>query len=170
MKTSTQKLISRGLDRELDPQEREQLDAMLASNPDAARTSRIWELTGDQLRRDAAGIHVPDATVAWQDIRRAIRQDEPAPSIKAETGLGFRLRWAGALASLLVIGMVGLYALRVKQDSSRADHAGAMGPASRVEWVIAEIPGSTTMIYTDMETDLTVIWMDVAQSVDPRDT
>jgi len=163
-------LISRGLDGELTAGERARLEQLLAARPEARQTLDAWDRLGDQMRRDAATISVPDAAVAWVDIRRAIRQQEAAePEGVYAPGLLGRLRWAGAVAALAVIGLLGWSAFRLweKPGTPVAEWS---PPANRVEWVVAGIPGATTMIYTDPETDMTVIWMDVAQEVDPRDT
>ena len=83
-----------------------------------------------------------------------------------------RFRWAAGLAVLVVGTVLGLSAWRVLDGRTpvwvMTDPVES--PANRVEWVVAEIPGATTMIYTDTETDMTVIWLDVAQNVDPRDS
>ena len=168
MKKKNEILISRGLDSELDPHEQEILQELLAADPKAAEAARSWEQLGDVMRMDAAAVKPPDSTVAWQDIRRAIRQHDESNAPAGDMASIFRLRWAGAIAALLVIGTLGLSAIHVIREAREAAWASESVP--RVDWVRAEIPGATTMIYRDMETDLTVIWMDVAQSVDPRDS
>lgn len=165
MKKRDATLISRGLDADLDPSERERLEALLQADSEAAGTQRAWERLGDSLRVRSAEAPAPDPALAWQDIRRAIRlaEDDASPIAPPVS----RLRWAHALASLAIVGLFGLSAWQLWRTENRP----VTYPAySRVEWVIPEVPGATTMIYTDEETDMTVIWMDVAQSPDPRDT
>jgi anti-sigma factor RsiW len=167
MKTTDEKLISRGMDGALRPEERERLEQLRVTDSEARQTEQIWMALGDQIR--TVPVSPPDAAVAWQDIRRAIRQQEADPSTAPNPFL-FRLKWAGGLAGLGLAAVLGFYAWQMMRSSGAmvADADGTQ--ANRVEWVVAEIPGATTMIYTDTETDLTVIWMDVAQSADPRDT
>jgi len=167
MKTSDQKLISRGLDGTLRPDERERLEQLRESDPSVRQTERIWMALGEQIR--SSPVSPPDATVAWQDIRRAIRQQEADPTADSYLFLG-RLKWTGVLAGLVLAVVFGFYARQLVQTRELASMKIDDSPANRVEWVVAEIPGATTMIYTDTETDLTVIWMDVAQNADPRDT
>jgi anti-sigma factor RsiW len=169
MNTANRKLISRGLDAELSGKDRDKLEALLASDAEAKKTSTDWELFGDAMRLEARNAPAPDATLAWQDIRRVIRQQESAPAAEGTGWLLGRMRWAGAIASTLVLGAL---AWSVWQLVVRPEQGGlaSFSPANRVEWVIAELPGATTMIYTDVETELTVIWMDVAQTADPRDS
>lgn len=168
MKRSLQKLISRGLDGELSPAERAQLERALAGDPSAAKTAGGWERIGDHLRGEAGRVAVPDAAVAWQDIRREIHRQEPEREAAAASLLTGRLRWAAAMASVCVVGLLAWSALRLTHREAVVADVNA--PASRVAWVVAEVPGATTMIYTDRETDMTVIWLDVANHNDPRDT
>jgi anti-sigma factor RsiW len=167
MKKSDKKLVSRGIDGELSIDERVRFEVLVKTEPEALKTSRTWEAIGDQLRAESARIPVPDSTVAWQDIQRAIRLDSEKSPATPAASFG-RLGWAGAFAGLVVIGLLAIWARMLITSPGRvlADHKAS---ANRVEWVRAEIPGATTMIYTDTETDMTVIWMDVAQNVDPRD-
>lgn len=170
MKNADRKLISRGLDHRLDHDERRTLNALLATDPEAARTDKVWTQIGDHLRLESRKIPSPDPHVAWQDIRREIRKQEGDGTSAETRGFTWRLTWAGALASVVVIGLLGWSALRLTR-SSPSEFLVAENPiGNRVEWVETEIPGATTMIYTDTETELTVIWMDVALDVDPRDT
>lgn len=167
MKTSVHKLISRGLDGALRPDERQRLEQLRESDPSVRQTERVWMAVGEQIR--STPVAPPDAAVAWQDIRRAIRQQEADPS--TDSYLFFsRLKWTGAFAGLVLAVVLGLYARHLVQTRERTFGQVDDTPVNRVEWVVAEIPGATTMIYTDTETDLTVIWMDVAQNADPRDT
>lgn len=171
MKKSELELISRGLDGDLAPDERARLEALRTRDPEARTVEQAWTSVGDAVRCDRGT--TPDPALAWQDIRRAIRQQAGEGDATPAFGWPLRFRWASALAVLAVGAVLGLSAWRV-WDDGRAPGWGMAepddSPANRVEWVIAEIPGATTMIYTDTETDMTVIWMDVAQNVDPRDT
>ncbi|HMO03303.1 MAG TPA: zf-HC2 domain-containing protein [Kiritimatiellia bacterium] len=170
MKKSELELISRGLDGDLSPDERVRLEALRTREPEARTVERQWTVLGDTLRHDQ--VAAPDATVAWQDIQRAIRQQAGDAGSASTGGWMVRFRWAAGLAVLVVGTVLGLSAWRVLDGRTpvwvMTDPVES--PANRVEWVVAEIPGATTMIYTDTETDMTVIWMDVAQNVDPRDS
>jgi len=170
MKKSDSILISRGLDNQLENAERKKLNELLAADPDSAKTEAAWRNVGDQLRREARHIPVPDSQLAWQDIRRAIRQHEETSGDAGTSGFPWRLTWAGAFATVAVIGLLGWSAWRLTLPPAQEIAAAEDTIGSRVEWVESEMPGATTMIYTDTETDMTVIWMDVALDVDPRDT
>ena len=78
-----------------------------------------------------------------------------------------------AAAAVLILGMLSVSMWRLA--TGRAPDAASLASGGnetyrRVEWVKAELPGATTMIYTDEETDITVIWMDVAQNGEARDS
>jgi len=166
MKRSEAELISRSMDGRLSVAERAKAERLLAEDPQAAAAARIWQAIGDQLRMDAGRATAPDPVLAWQEIRREIRRNEPEP---AASWFGAGIRWAAVLA--MVAGF-GLAAWSIQRHYLRSD-AGVMADpdsASRVDWVKVEVPGATTMIYTDIETDMTVIWMDLAQNTDPRDS
>lgn len=171
MKRSDEKLVSRGIDREVDAEERKRLDVILSTDPDAVATDSEWRRIGDTLRHAPVRSAVPDVAVAWRDIQRAIR--EQGQGVEGERRIefpsGWRMPWAAAAAALLVVGLLGWSSWRLLRPST-APVPIATATADRVEWVVAEIPGATTMIYSDAEDDLTVIWMDVAQDRDPRDT
>lgn len=168
MKKSEKKLISRGLDGALSPEERVRLETLRETNPEVRATERAWSAIGDQVRR--VPVQPPDAAVAWQDIRRAIRTAGEQSAGEAAPAAWFgRLRWAVALSAFAVLALLGVSAWRLMEGAA-VTWSATPDPADRVAWVVAEIPGATTMIYTDKETDMTVIWMDVAQNVDPRDT
>jgi len=170
MKKSDQQLISRGLDNELNADERKKLSQKMAVDPEICRIDAAWRKVGDQLRYDSRAIKMPDTQWAWQDIQRAIRQSEHASGESVASGFPWRLTWAGAMATVAVIGLLGWSAWRLTLPSTREIAATEHANGGRVEWVESELPGATTMIYTDTETDITVIWMDVALDVDPRDT
>ncbi len=170
MKRSDAQLISRGLDGELNAPERERLDDLLARDPVAAKTAQQWYAAGDAMRSTAARTQAPDPLLAWQDIRREIRRGESAgESSRSHVFSGAWMR-AGALAAFIVAGYLGWAGWQHGRQGQVVTAAVPDQPAARVEWVEAEIPGATTMIFTDAETDLTVIWMDLAQNNDPRDT
>lgn len=170
MKSSIARLISRGMDSDLAPREREKLERILAHDDEAARLSRQWQTAGDMLRADAARIKAPDVTVAWQDIRREIRNVEATPETVFTGLLASRFRWAGALAAVFVIGLISWSIVQVAKTPGAMTARLDREVPAKVEWVVAEVPGATTMIYTDTETELTVIWMDLAQTVDPKDS
>jgi anti-sigma factor RsiW len=179
MKKSEQQLISRGLDGALDESERTAFERLLAENPEAARLAERWERTGDHLRTTMAPPAIPDAAVAWQDIRREIRRQtadtKPAGATETANWAG-RMRWAGAFAAvcfLLLAGWLG-YRYTVDGEAMFARGTTSMSPLppapERVEWVVAEVPGATTMIFTDAETEMTVIWMDLADAGNSHDS
>jgi len=167
MKAKDAQLINRGVDSELDAEERKLFDKMLVENPDAVDMSRAFESIGDDIRNDSTQSASPDPYAAWQDIRREIRQSERTSDERFASGA--RLGWAGAVAALLVVGVLALSSWRLLNGAA-PELAFSDTAASRVDWVETGIPGATTMIYTDVETDMIVIWMDVAQTGESRDT
>jgi len=166
MKRNDAELISRSLDGRLSPAERAKAERLLAADPQAASAARAWQSIGDQLRMDAARVAPPDPVLAWDDIRRQIRNAQPETS-PSFSGLPFR--WAAGLASVLLIGIASWLYFKA-EVSPVAGSTASSEAVSRVEWVVAEVPGATTMIYTDAETDMTIIWMDLAQNSDARDS
>lgn len=157
MNRKQMKLISRGLDSELDREEREALEELLKKTPEAGDAARVWGIAGDCLREESMRIPVQDSELAWLDIRRTIRLGE-----EAEDNRGLvmtRLRWISGVASILFLLLLGWSGIRVLQGL-RAPLA-ALAPPERVEWAVPGISGAATMIYTDTETDLTVIWLDI---------
>lgn len=173
MKRKDAKLISRSLDGALSPEERIRVERLLETDSGAAATARVWQDIGDQLRIDAGRAPVPDPLLAWQEIRRKVRTTATQPDTPVMGSLfGIRLRWVAGLASVVFISLIG-WSLFHDPRVAGEPVVSAPSPAAaseRVEWVVAEIPGATTMIYTDRETDMTVIWMDLAQTDDPRDS
>lgn len=176
MRKREQQLISRGLDDDLGEGERTALERLLAEKPEAARLAKNWEQTGDHLRQAMAPATIPDAAVAWQDIRREIRRqtaDDREAGSEEAAGWQGRLRWAGAIASICILALGGWLGYRYAIDGEALFARGAppLPPApERVEWVVAEVPGATTMIFTDAETEMTVIWMDLADAGNSRDS
>jgi anti-sigma factor RsiW len=170
MKTSSAQKMSCKIDGELPEAEGARLDREIAGHPDAARTAATWVTMGELLRHEAAHTATPDPLLAWHDIRRAIRQQEVVQEKAWHRSLYHRLRWAGGLAALAVLGVIGWGSFRLIEQRGEFIARPVDFPASRVEWVVAEIPGATTIIFNDVETDMTVIWMDLAQNHDPRDT
>lgn len=168
MKTSTAKKLSRARDGALTPGEQERLVRETTGDAEAERVAHLWEAAGGLLREGATRTATPDPALAWQAIRREIRNKEAEPVRAAVRGWPGGWAWASGLAAVLVAGGLTWWGLA----RERATHTVAQGVAEpdRVAWVVAEIPGATTMIYTDAETDLTVIWMELAQKAEPKDT
>lgn len=171
MKKKEQMLVSRGLDSDLSDKERDQLISLLGATPDAESARQAWERIGDEVREGASRTASPDPALAWQDIRRAIQHEEDQAF--ARPAVGWRPAWVMAAAAVLILGMLSVSMWRLA--TGRAPDAASLASGGnetyrRVEWVKAELPGATTMIYTDEETDITVIWMDVAQNGEARDS
>jgi anti-sigma factor RsiW len=176
MNTKHERLIGGALDGALDPAERAEADRLLATQPEARAQWAAWDAVGDAVRREAGQVVVPDPRAAWLDIRRELRGGAAAGEVvdlaPARAHSLRRLRWAAGLAGLFMLAMAGTAVWQVGRGGFAVTRAVPDVPpaAERVEWVVAGLPGATTMIYTDSETDMTVIWMDVAQGPDPRDS
>jgi anti-sigma factor RsiW len=147
-----EKLLSRGLDGELDAAGRAELDRRLAADEELRRLAVRWQGMGALLRAPPPE-GMPAVEVLVQDARRAIRlagaDAEPAP------GRG-RLAWASvfvAACAALAIGL-GLWRFGVLSRDLRVAEA-----RPQVEWVETDLPGASPMVYEDSESGWVVIWV-----------
>jgi anti-sigma factor RsiW len=155
MKTN-EKLLSRALDSACTEKQRTAVEARLSDDPEARRTQEVWSQVGDRLR--AMPVPPVDEELAWQAVRREIRA---LPAQGDATPARFQPRFAWAMAMGVVMFAV-VTVLVIRQDQAGWGGLVAVEPSiDQVEWVEAEIPGATTMVFADASTGLTVIWMDV---------
>lgn len=136
--------LSRRRDGELDPRE-----AVDTQSAELAEADRAWAEIGDMLRNQA--IPVPPAEVMWNDVRREIRLSGARRATRKYRVLDWNWGWLAASAVVLVLlGFVGVR-LMLPPDAYAA--------LPRVEWVEAELPGSSAMVYEDEESGAVVIWL-----------
>ncbi|MBW7909264.1 MAG: hypothetical protein H3C50_10185 [Kiritimatiellae bacterium] len=140
-------LLSRWRDGELPPNERARVEAARAAL--GGEAEQAWEALGEHLRAQPVPAPTPEAM--WNDVRRAIRVAQAEPAVAV--GAGGRWNWAvAALAVLFMVG-VGLFGVRIWLAPS------AEAAMPRVEWVEAELPGSSAMVYEDEASGAVVIWL-----------
>lgn len=152
-----QEWMSRAMDDELNPDQRDRLEQHIASCPDCQAVRATWFEAGDLLRREV--VPVPSADVMWADVRRALRQAKPEPAVEVA---GWRFTWAAALVGLALLG-AGLWGTLVPGRLSRDVMAESLVEPV-VEWAEAELPGTSTMVYEDAESDTVVIWLMTAEN------
>ena len=148
-----QELMSQAMDGELDARARLQVDQHVAGCPACQAARQAWQQAGSLLRTEAVAI--PPAEVMWADVQRAIRLAEP---VHEPVAAGWRLRWAGLGVGLLLLG-AGLWgSLRGPPQAAVAQFEPV------VEWAEAELPGTSTMVYEDADSDTVVIWLMTAEN------
>jgi hypothetical protein len=149
--------LSKLLDGELDAGEAEALLRRAAGDSSLEQSKGDWQRIGRMLRETPV-VGGADPEVVWADVRRAIRiaGEEAAPAAPA-----WRLRWAVGAVAAVCMAIVGLGAWRILHFG--AAPALARGEPAVVEWVEAELPGASPMVFEDAETGCTVIWMVVAE-------
>ena len=146
-----QEWMSRALDGELNAAEQAELEHYLADHPESRIVQAEWRRVGDLLRSEPA--QMPTAEAMWADVQRALRVAEPE-TLPAWSG--GRLKWAAAFTGLALVGM-GLWAALQPRSSSVSLAQEMATPV--VEWAEAELPGTSTMVYEDAESDTVVIWL-----------
>jgi anti-sigma factor RsiW len=153
--TDTERLLSKALDGAADPREQAALEAHLAACPHCAALREEWLRYRAFLQEPVAPAQTAEAL--WADVQRAIRlqgdrSDEDAPVF------GWRLRWAGAIIAVVLLGAYGV-GLGLRQQAGRVVEAAASDKAAQVEFVETDVPGASPLVYEDAETGLTVIWV-----------
>ncbi len=139
--------LSRQRDGELDAARA----ARLEHEPSATRAEaeRVWSELGEHLRSQPVPAPTPEAM--WNDVRRGIRlaQAEREPATHA----GGRWSWAVAMVAVLFMLAVGIFGVRMWMAPT------VEAAIPRVEWVEAELPGSSAMVYEDEASGAVVIWL-----------
>ncbi|HMP77217.1 MAG TPA: hypothetical protein PKE12_13050 [Kiritimatiellia bacterium] len=110
-----------------------------------------WKALGDHLRSES--IPTPPAEVMWNDVRRAIHQLRDDRRSHLHAAGRFRWDWAALAATAIFMLALGFFSLRITMPSA------AYADPARVEWVEAELPGSTAMVYEDESSGAVVIWL-----------
>lgn len=155
--------ISRAMDGELPERQRAELETWLAAHPEDRELAAVWRSVGDLTRSNAAAVPVPDEDLAWQDIRRAIRQEEHVGEPEPARFFQWRLSWGIAMVALVLV-TVGAWGIRHTQPVGVQVVA---GPA-KIEWADTEVPGASTMVYQDEDTGLAVVWVIDGETTDGK--
>lgn len=150
MNRRVEEQMSRLVDGELDAQERAALERRLQAHPEDRAVLEQWRGFGDRLREP---VPAPTAEAMWNDVQRAIRRlpaaaDAPSP--------GWRWGWSAAIVAAVLVAVLGLSVVRLVTPAS--------APARAVEWVEAELPDASTLVYEDEESGVVVIWLMTAES------
>lgn len=163
MKAKDRKRISRAIDSELSPHERQQLETLRERNPQPVEDLETAYLRTGDLAREDAPAKTPDPQEAWFEIRRTMRQAEPAPA-RARRSPNLARRTALSFAVILVM-IGGIYIAASQRLWTWYEQTVQSGPVSvsRVFSVETAIKGATTMIFEDEEVGLTVVWIDTPE-------
>jgi anti-sigma-K factor RskA len=163
MKTNRQELLlSRYLDGDLTPREREAMETRLAESGELQGLKADFEAVGQTLRAwpTPAG---PTPEAAWADVQRRLRLEREEQAGEAETGFwGSRLAWASAMMTVVLVAL-GVW---IAANRPGMPALAATEPAE-VEWVETDLPGAMTMVYQDDDTGLTVIWVQEDENGEP---
>ncbi len=148
------KWASRRRDGELDPARAGGPAPGHASPAYLDESERAWRALGDHLRAQA--VPTPPAEVMWNDVRREIHRE--AQDHWVHQHLRRRWDWTAVAASVVFIVALGYFGIKITNPVPA--HA---NPA-RVEWVRAELPGASALVYEDGSTGVVVIWLMTADA------
>lgn len=140
--------LSRKYDGELDLHRAAEMETAALSQR-AVEAERAWTKIGEQLR--SLPVPTPPAEVMWSDVRRSIRlsKEEGRDATPARP----RWHWALGVVTASCVVLAGLFLVRILVAPS------AYASTPRVEWVEAELPGSSAMVYEDEASGAVVIWL-----------
>lgn len=160
-RTTLERQVSQYLDGELPTRDLDQVRAALEHDSELQLTARAWrEMRTWLSSRETPPIQTSEA--AWADLQRELRSSERG---RQEVWPVFdsRFRWAAAsMTVMLLAGFVWFVSSWLSPRATMVAELGAarvMGRAVEVEWVEAELPGATSMVFQDDDTGLTVIWL-----------
>lgn len=151
-----QRWMSLEFDDALSERRVERLNAHLAVCAKCREVREQW-LRLRTACRSQTRAETPNAEEVWRDVQQALRNEPVAHhdgALLLWEWLNLRrpaLAFAAAML-LLAIGL-GTWMLRVKQASQRAS------PRTLVEFVETGLPGAAPMVYQDIESGWTVIWV-----------
>ena len=100
MKEDDEIKLSRYLDRELNPEESQEIEARIKKDPEAGHVLEDWQQIGGILRDSVADMPAPDPGETWQMIKMEITGQHPAVPIPT-TLRAPRPRWLPGLIALL---------------------------------------------------------------------
>jgi len=150
--------ISRAIDGELSGRQRLQLEAWLAAHPEDGELAEQWKALGRLVRDEDAALQTPDAELAWQDIRRAMRNAKSTDAASAPPFFRWRLTWAAAMVAVVCATVLTWGVWRGHRAQVAMARASLPAPA-QIEWADTEVPGASTMVYQDEASGLAVVWL-----------
>ena len=150
-----EKLLSRYLDGDISRAGARKVETWMEEDDSLRKTREEYEALGDLLRQGGAVDECPSAERMWQDVRRSIRNLEPDAGPAQPAVFGSRVRWATAMVMVLFAALGAWVVLRAPEPGSGMDRV----EAAEVEWVETDLPGASTMVYRDADTEMTVIWL-----------
>jgi len=154
-----EKWISRAIDGELTPRRATKLQAYLERHPEYRQLQASWNALGQRLREvPARSVASPDA--AWEQVRRRIeagrRQTE---SRAADRAVGLSGRWiaagAAAVATLAILWGAALWRYPATPGQTEV----AAQEAVDVDWVDTDLSGAMPLVFQDIESGWTIIWV-----------
>ena len=151
----SEELLSRAMDGELPAAELREFEAHLGSCPRCAALRDEWARYSALLREPVAPVQTAEAM--WADVQRAIRRQREDGREEASV-FGWRLRWAGVIIALVLLGAYGV-GLGLRKQSARVVESAAAGKPAEVEFVETDVPGASALVYEDAETGWMVIWV-----------
>ena len=142
--------VCRALDEELNQDEMDRVQRMMARDPAASALRQAWAAQGDLLRNlpEPTG---PDPQLIWQHVHREIN----SPEIKAP--IRFPTAWVAGAAAALILAFGGW---RLMTTTPTTPPVAGVQPANVVEYVEAELPNHSHFSWTDETSGATVIWVD----------
>lgn len=143
------KWLSRQRDGELDARRAARLDKGAIRPALLDEADEAWKEIGDHLRNQS--IPTPPTEVMWTDVRREIRYAREDRWAREHTR--GQWNWAVVAISAIFMALLGFFSLRLSMPPE------AYASEPRVEWVEAELPGSSAMVYEDKESGAVVIWL-----------
>lgn len=153
-----QTFISRAMDGELPERQRAGLEAWMAAHPEDRETADQWNFLGRLARAEAAAVKIPDEELAWQNIRRAIRNAAPEKSESRFAFFGWRLAWAAGMVAVICASAIGIGMWHGHRAAPALAMADAKRP-SQIDWADTDVPGASTMVYEDEDSGLAVVWL-----------
>ena len=150
-KRNLEEWVSQALDGELNQDELDKVQRLMARDPHASACRAAWARQGDLLRNLPAPAG-PNPALVWERVQAELALPVPAPIVFPR-----RMIYAAAAALVLVAGT---WSWLGSRDATSPVFAGNPAEANVVEYVEAELPNHSPVVYVDAESGATVIWME----------
>lgn len=158
--------VSRYIDGELSRGAADRVRESLQHDDELQAAEKEW----DTIRTLLCSQPIPPiqtSEAAWADIQRELRRAE-GDGREGWPVFDSRFKWAtGMMTTILLAGVVWFVSnwearnpkVAALENQGDANTVDAIGGAVEVEWVEAELPGSTSIVFQDEDTGVTVIWL-----------